>query len=91
MGLIKGVFREVRHVIVDLVRCLLIDAVRDTALYALLGVSVDEVLALLRHDCRFFLRHGTAHKVTSTERISGQVSYDLHNLLLVDDTAVSRL
>jgi len=91
MGLVEGVLCEVRHVIVNLVCRLLVDPVGDTALYALFLISVNKVLALLRHDRRLFLRHGTAHKVASAEGISGEISDDLHDLLLVDDTAVGRL
>ena len=31
MGFVEGVFREVDHLVIDLVRCLLINAVFDTA------------------------------------------------------------
>ena len=39
----------------------------------------------------FFLGHGTAHQIASSQRISCQISHDLHNLLLIYDTAVGRL
>ena len=91
MGFIEGILRKVCHIIVDLVCRLLVDPIGDTALYTLFLVSVNEVLALLRHDRRLLLRHGTAHKVASAEGISGEVADDLHDLLLIDDTAVGRL
>ena len=55
MGLVESVLCKVRHVIVNLVCRLLVDPIGDTALYALLRISVDEVLAFLRHDRRLLL------------------------------------
>ena len=91
MGLVESIFCEVDHLIIDLVRCLLVNAVFDTARHALRLVSIDEVLALLFHDGCLFLRHRTAHQIGTPQRVACQCLYNLHNLLLVDDTAVRRL
>jgi len=88
--LVEGVFRKIDHLIVNMVRRLLVDPIRNTALYALLCIAVDEILAFFLHDCRFFLCHRTAHQVASSPGIASQIAHDLHNLLLIDDTAIGR-
>ena len=91
MGLIEGVFGEIRHVVKDLVGRLFVDAVGRTALYSLFLVAVNEILPLPGHNVRLFLGHGTAHQVAPSQGIPGQVPDDLHDLLLVHDTAVGGL
>ena len=88
MRLIKRILREINHLIVDVICDALADPVCDTALYAFCLISVDEILAFFLHDCCLLLRHCTAHKIASSHRVSGEVTNDLHNLLLVDDTSV---
>ena len=91
MRLVEGILREVDHLVIDVVRRRLIDAPRDAARDVLLRITIDEVLPLLLHDLRFFLAHGTAHEVRASHRVAGEITHDLHDLLLVDDTAIGRL
>ena len=69
---------------------LLIDPVGYTAHNTLFRISVNEILAFLFHDRCLLFRHGSSNQVTPAHGISGQIPHDLHNLFLVDDTAVSR-
>ena len=90
MGLVESVFCKVNHLVVDVVCRLLVNAVVHTALNPFRLVAVDKVLAFLLHDRRFLLAHGTAHQVASSHSISGQITHNLHHLLLVHDTAIGR-
>ena len=90
MGFVEGVLCKIDHFVVNLVGHLLGNASGDTAGHPLLRVAVHEIAALLFHDGRLFLGHGTAHQIASAQRIPGQLLHDLHDLLLVNDTAVGR-
>ena len=91
MRLIERILRKVDHLIVDLIRHFLVNAVGNTAGHALLRISVDEIAALLLHHRSLLLRHGAAHQITPAKRITAELAYDLHNLLLIDNTSVGRL
>ena len=78
MGLVKCVLRELHH----LVKYLICHGLRD---------SICHTSRNILHLLRLLLRHGSAHKVTSSQRIARQLHNDLHYLLLVNDTSVSRL
>ena len=88
MGLVKCIFCKVNHLIVDVVGRLLINPILHTALNALLLIAVHEIMAFLFHDRGLLLTHGPAHQVAPSHGVSGQVTHDLHDLLLVYDTAV---
>ncbi len=47
-----------------------------------------KIFALLLHNIRLFLAHRAAHQVAAPQRISAKVAHNLHNLLLIDDTAI---
>ena len=91
MGFVEGILGEIHHIIIDAARNLLTDSLGDAARYSLLRVSVDEVCALLLHDRLLFLTHGTAHEVAPPHGIAAQITHNLHNLLLIDNTAVGGL
>ena len=91
MRFVKRILGEVDHGVVDTVGSLLADAVGNTALDAALGISVYEALALRVDDVLFFLAHRTADVVRLPHRISRKLLHDLHNLLLIHDTAIGRL
>ena len=91
MGFVKRIFREIDHLIIDLIRRLLVDPVLHTSRHIRLFVPIDKDLALLLHDVAFFLGHGTAQKVAPPQRVPRKVAHDLHDLLLVHDTPVGRL
>ena len=90
MGFIERILGKIDHFIIDLVRRLLIDPVFDTSRNAVLFVAINKDLALFLHHIRLFLRHRTAEKIASPERIPRQIPHDLHHLFLIHDTAVSR-
>ena len=90
MRLIKCIFCKIDHLIVNMVCRLFINPIGDTALYSLCLISINEVLTLFFHDSRLFLTHCTAHQIASAHGIASQVTDDLHNLLLVNDTAIGR-
>ena len=91
MGLVEGILGKINHFIINLLGCLLWNAVCDTARHALLRISEDEILPFLLHDGSLFLGHGTTYQVASSQGITCQLLYDLHNLLLVDNAAVRGL
>ena len=68
-------------------------AVCDAACYldrpVVSPLAVDEVLLFLEHDVHLLFTHGTSDKVGAPERVSAQIPYDLHYLLLIDQAAVS--
>ena len=90
MGLVEGVLGKIHHGVVDPGGHLLVDPARGTAGDTFLRISVDEIAALLLHDGLLLFAHGTADQVTPAKGVAAQVADDLHDLLLVDDTAVSR-
>ena len=90
MGLIERIFRKVHHFIINLRGDIFRDAVRHTSGYALLRISIDEIRPLLFHHGLLFLTHGTTHEIASPKGIATQITYDLHYLLLINNTAVGR-
>ena len=80
MGFIEGVGGKAAHLIKDAVRHRLRDAV--------LGAAGNEMPALLFHDISFFLAHGAAHQIRLTVAVARQLTTDLHDLLLIDDTTI---
>ena len=91
MGLVEGVFCKIHHVIINTACHLFADSLGNTAGHALFLISIDKVCALLFHNRLLLLTHGTAHKVTSPKGIPAQIPDNLHNLLLIDNTAIGRL
>ena len=91
MGFVESVLGKIHHGIVDLIRRLLADSVCNTALDPLLLISVNEIVALRINDILLFLTHRTADVIRLSHGIAGKILHDLHDLLLVDDTAVRRL
>ena len=91
MGFVKRVFREIDHLIIDLIRCLLIDPVLHASRHIRLFIPIDKDLTLLLHDVAFFLGHSAAQKVAPPQSVPRKVAHDLHDLLLVHDTPVGRL
>ena len=90
MGFIKCIFCKINHIIIDLVCSLLGNPVCNTSRNSLGLISINKILAfLLHHSCLLF-SHCTAHKIASSKRVSGKAHYNLHNLFLINNTAVSR-
>ena len=90
MGFVKSVSCEIDHLIINMICSLLINAILNTALYVFFLIAVHKILAFLLHDRRLLLGHGTAHQIASAHGIARQIANDLHNLFLVDDTAIGR-
>ena len=92
MGLIKGIGGKCGHFIKELIGNRFGNAVADTSGNEDLSIflkPVNEDFTFLGHDIVFFLGHGTPNQVTAAIGISGKVTDDLHDLFLIDDTAVS--
>ena len=90
MGFVKRILCKIDHFIIDLVSSFLIDSILNTSRHICLGISVNKNLTLFLHHVAFFLGHRTTQQITSAQSISRQITHDLHNLFLVDDTSVCR-
>ena len=91
MGLIKSIFGEINHFIIDFICRCLINSICNTSGNSLRFISINKVLALFFHDRGLLFGHCTAHQVASAQSITCQVTNDLHNLFLIDNTPISRL
>ena len=90
MGFVEGILCEIHHRIINAVGSLLVDPIGHTALDSPLCISVNKALALRINHILFFLTHGTADVIGLSHGIPGKLLHDLHNLLLVNNTSVSR-
>ena len=100
MRLVERVLCKVLHFVPDLVRDLFAYAAFQTAVYRggnfavfvrRFGLAVDEHDLFLDHVVNFFLAHHAANHIRLSEGVAGERLDDLHNLLLIHDTAVSGL
>ena len=91
MRLVKSVFGEVHHAVIDPVRNTLADPFGNATRNLFRLITVYEILSLRLHDLLFLFGHGTADQVAAAEREPAKIPDDLHNLFLIDDTAVRRL
>ena len=90
MAFIEGILCEIGHFIKYCFGSLFGYSVGKTA-GNLSFNTINKVMSFLCHDLSFFLAHGTPYKVASSEAVSGKVTNNLHNLLLINNTAVSIL
>ena len=90
MGLVERVFCKIHHFRVNFQTDLFRNAPGHTAGHALLGIAVNEIRPFFFHDRLLFLAHRTANQVASSHRVAAEVAHNLHNLLLIHDTAVGR-
>ena len=91
MRFIKCILCKIYHFIIDFIRCRLVDSICNTSRNSLCFISINEVLALFFHDRGLLFGHCSTYQVASAQSITGQVTHDLHNLLLIYDTSISRL
>ena len=91
MGFIKGIFCKFRHIVINFIGHRFRNTVSDTALNALFLISIYKIFALSSHHRCFFLRHSTAHQIAPPKTVTGKIAHNLHHLLLIDNTAISRL
>ena len=79
MGFIKGIFCEFGDPVKNRFRNMLIDLVIFTA--------SKEIFAFRLHHVFFLFAHGAAHNIRPAVGITGKGTQDLHDLLLINDTA----
>ena len=95
VGLVEGIGCKGHHVVEYGLRSFpgyaVSDASGDLNVSLFIQLAVDEEFLFLHHDLVLLLGHGTAHQVGSSVAVSSQVSYDLHYLLLVYETAVGNV
>ena len=90
MGFVERIFGKIRHLIENFIGNLFINAPGNTSRHIQRFIAINKVFPFLRHNIRFFLGHGTAHQIASSQIISGQLHNDLHHLFLINDTAIGR-
>ena len=90
MRFIKCIFGKINHFIKNLICCFFRNSSMDAPFYAFFLITVNKVLTFPCHDITLFFGHCPAHKIASSKRVSGKAHYNLHNLFLINDTAVSR-
>ena len=88
VGLVEGVVCKVQHLVKDVVCHLLGHAVGGTAADVFLRVAEDEVLPLGFQHVKLLFGHGPAHHVGLAQTVASQQAENLHDLLLIDNTAV---
>ena len=88
MGLIKGILGKVNHLVINPVCHLFGNPLGNTACNPLLLIAVDEALPCLLHDGGLLLGHGSSQEIRSAHGKAGQVSHNLHNLLLIYDDSI---
>ena len=91
MGFVKRILCKIHHGIVNTVCRFLINAVCHAAPDAARLISVDETLPLRVNDILLFFTHGAADVVRLSHRITRKLLYNLHHLLLIDDTSIGWL
>ena len=89
MGLVKSILGEIHHIVIDLIGYLLTDTVFDTAGNSGLLITINKTFAFCLHDRVFLFGHGTPQDICTAQRISSQITNDLHDLFLINDTSVS--
>ena len=90
MWFIKCIFCKIHHGIIDLIGCLFWNAFGLASRNAFRCISVDKILPFHFHDMLLLLTHGTAYKISTSEGITAQLLYDLHNLFLIYNTTIGR-
>ena len=90
MGFVEGILCKVHHLVINMGSYGFRDTVALTARYVLFCVTVDKVSSFFFHDGLLLFTHGTTHQVASSKAVTAQVTDNLHNLLLINNTAVGR-
>ena len=94
MRFVKRVRRKIDHFIKNFIRDFCGHAVPYSAWNLddpVLNNSVDKVFPLLEHYVVFLFCHCTAHEIAPAHRISGDIAYDAHYLLLVYHASIGCL
>ena len=95
MGFIERVRRERGHIVEDCDRHIFGNAAAFATLHhhrpVLIGQAVEEDLPLPFHHIVFFLGHGPADHIGPAEGIPRELTENLHDLLLIHDTAVGHV
>ena len=92
VGFVEGILRKRIQLFVDFLSNFLGDAIvyatGDSFAIGGPSATMDEQLAQVLHHLRFLFGHGIANVVGKSGRKTCKFFYQLHNLLLVDNTAV---
>ena len=88
VSLVEGIVGKVVYLVVDGLRCLLVDTVGDTALDSSFRIAVYEGLTLLLDLLGLLLADGPAHHVRLPQRKAAQLLENADDLLLIHDAAV---
>ena len=95
MGFIEGVFCEILHFLVNLPGNIFWNPFRHRTWHGHVAIrvffSMDEHFAFSVHDIAFLFRHRAAYQIASSHRKASQIAKDLHDLLLINHTAVSHV
>ena len=83
MGLVKPVFRELRHQVKQVTCLLFIHPARSRTLH--------KEIFVFGHFVGLFLPHRTPEHIGLAERIACHIPRDLHHLLLIENHAISVL
>ena len=93
VGLIEGIGGKALHLTEHGSGCSLVNTAAHAALHyhiaVFVGHTVDKNGAFALHDVMLFLAHGAAHDVCSAEAIARQLTEYLHDLLLINNAAIS--
>ena len=88
VGLVESIVGKVVYLVVDGLRCLLVNTVGDTALDSSFRIAVYEGLTLLLDLLGLLLADGPAHHVRLPQRKAAQLLENADDLLLVHDAPV---
>ena len=88
MGLVESIFGKIHHLVINPAGSTLRNPPRNTAGNAFLRIAKDKIRPLLFHNRLFFLAHGPAHQIAPPHGIAAQIPHNLHDLFLIDDTAI---
>ena len=93
--LVEGILSKADHVVKyflgSMLRNTIANAARDFHISFLIGFTVDKVLLFLQHYIHLFLGHSTTHQVGTTVAVAAQVTNNLHNLFLINKTAIGNI
>ncbi len=89
VSFVEGIVCKVQHLVKDVVCHLLRHAVGGASADVFLRIAENEVVPLGLQHVKFLFGHGAAHHVGLAQTVACQQAEDLHDLLLIDDTAVS--
>ncbi len=88
MGFVERIIGKIHHLIKDPIGRLFVNPPGQASRYAFFGAAVHKISPLLLHDGMFLFTHGPAHQIAAPHGVASQIPHDLHDLLLINHTAV---